>query len=151
MQQTKLIEYFGCFSVVVVAVATKKDERELQSWQKYNSVSSSRDATSELCSSLWEETNMLKFLNLTHQKSLLHYLVYYLLLVLSIHKLFININTEINTNAALTHIQISNWNNQDNHTRDTIIFGQTSLEKPNAGKSVQHLWGFNYYAVFEYN
>jgi len=48
-----------------------------------------------------------KFLNVTHQKSLLHYRVYYLLLVLFI-KLFININIEININATFTHIQISN-------------------------------------------
>lgn len=65
---------------------------------------------------------MWKFLSLTHHKSLLHYLVYYLLLVLPINKLFININNEINTNATFTHIRINNLNNWDNHTRDTIIF-----------------------------
>ena len=28
------------------------------------------------------------------------------------------------------------------NTIDTIIFGQMSPEKPNAGKPVQQLWGF---------
>lgn len=45
--------YFGCFSVVVVAIATSTDERELQCWQQYDSISSNRNATSELCSGWW--------------------------------------------------------------------------------------------------
>jgi len=88
-----------------------------------------------------------KFMNLTHQKPLLQYLVYYILLVLSINKLFININTEINTKATFTHMQINNWNKLRQHKGHryfwTIVPG-----KIQCGKTVQQIWGFYYYVVF---
>jgi len=42
------------------------------------------------------------------------------------------------------------WNeiNWDNHIRDTVIFGQSSPEKSNARKLVQHIEGLYYQAYF---